>query len=78
MGERPEIECRDCNGNGWRPRRWSFNSRVQLTEETCEHCHGYGWRLATDDEWNDLSEDAYSDMCEGEPPLSVDERRQLA
>ena len=34
----PDIECPRCNGNGWLPKRWGFNSRVQLTEEDCPSC----------------------------------------
>lgn len=77
IDERPEIECPDCDGNGWLPKRWGFNSRVQLTEETCEYCDGTGWRRVTDDEWNDMSADAYSDMCESEPPMSAAERDEV-
>lgn len=75
---RPEIECPTCNGNGWRMARWGFNRRVQLSEEDCRECNATGWRPMTDEEWNDWSADRYSDMCEGEPPLSLDEQHALA
>ena len=45
-----DIECKRCVGNGWIPRRWGFNSRVQLTEEDCPDCCGHGWRSADVDE----------------------------
>ena len=32
----------------------------------------------TEDEINQAAEDAYSDMCEGEPPISADERYRMA
>lgn len=73
-----DIECRRCDGNGWIPRRWGFNSRVQLTEEDCPECHGHGWRPMTQDEIDDAAADAFSDMCEGEPPITMDERHQMA
>lgn len=76
--EPSEIECRDCHGNGWLPRRWAFNSRVQFTEEDCPHCNGHGWRAPTQEELDDMAADAFSDMCESEPPLSMDERHQIA
>lgn len=78
MQHDPEIECRDCDGNGWLPRRWGFNSRVQLSEEDCPHCNGTGWRAPTDEEAADMAADAFSDMCEGEPPVSVQERYEAA
>lgn len=78
MPDTPEIECPDCDGNGWLPRRWAFNSRVQLTEEDCPACNGAGWRPMTDDERDDAAADAFSDMCEGEPPITMDERHAMA
>lgn len=74
----PEIECPDCRGNGWLPRRWGFNSRVQLSEEDCPHCQGYGYRPMTQDEIDDAAADAFSDMCEGEPPVTMQERYEAA
>lgn len=73
-----DIECTRCKGNGWLPRRWGFNSRVQLTEEDCPDCLGNGWRPMTQDEIDDAAADAFSDMCEGEPPISVSESYQMA
>ena len=73
----PEIECPACDGNGWLPRRWAFNSRVQLTEETCTECNGTGWRVMTDDEAADAAEAAHDAMCEGEPPLTFAEGAEI-
>ena len=70
----PEIECPACDGNGWLPRRWAFNSRVQLTEEDCTECNRTGWRTMTQDEADDAAADAFSDLCEGEPPMTAQER----
>ena len=73
-----DIECKRCDGNGWIPRRWGFNSRVQLTEEDCPDCCGHGWCPMTQDEIDDAAADAFSDMCEGEPPVTMAERYQMA
>jgi hypothetical protein len=43
----------------------------------CEHCHGTG-ECACDECVNTAAENAFSDMCESEPPLSADERYQAA
>ena len=72
IDERPEIECPECDGYGFIP------PLVRMGETTeCEHCAGTGWRQPTDDEWNDMSADAYSDMCESEPPMSAAERDEV-
>ena len=72
----PEIECPECEGNGW------IGKRVPMLgggvyEVTCEHCNGHGWRAMTDDEANDRAADAFSDMCESEPPLTMAERAEF-
>lgn len=77
-GFAPDIECPRCDGNGWLPRRWAFNSRVQLSEEDCPDCLGHGWRPMTADEIDDAAEGAFSDLCEGEPPISAQERHEAA
>jgi DnaJ-class molecular chaperone len=77
-GFTPDTECTRCDGNGWLPRRWSFNSRVQLTEEDCPDCGGHGWRAMTPDEIDDAAADAFSNMCEGEPPVTMQERYEAA
>jgi len=74
----PDVECTRCDGNGWIPRRWAFNSRVQLSEEDCPDCCGHGWRPMTQDEIDDAAADAFSDMCEGEPPVTMAEQYQRA
>lgn len=73
----PDIECPACNGNGWLPRRWGFNSRVQLTEEDCPECLGHGYRPMTQDEIDDAAEQqAERDMSE--PPVTMDEQHRAA
>lgn len=74
----PDVECKRCDGNSWLLKRWAFNSRVQLTEEDCPECCGHGWRPMTQDEMDDAASDAFSDMCEGEPPISMEERYREA
>lgn len=71
-----EIECVQCDGNGWIAKRLP---RVGggLHEVNCIDCSGHGWRLETEDEANDRAADAFSDMCEGEPPMSFSERSEM-
>ena len=69
-----EIECRDCDGNGERLLNWTFQNRRHRTVEQCPACNGHGWRAPTDDESAEIAENAFSDMCEGEPPLSFAEK----
>lgn len=73
----PDVECPRCNGNGWLPRRWGFNSRVQLTEENCPDCCGHGWRPMTQDEIDDAAEQQADDSM-SEPPMSMDEQHRAA
>jgi DnaJ-class molecular chaperone len=68
-----EIECRECDGYGWATRREPTN-----IDGDCPACNGTGWRAPTEDEINDRAADAYSDMCENEPPLSAQERHEVA
>ena len=42
----------------------------------CNACDGHGWRPMTVDEIDDAAADAFSDMCEGEPPITMQERHQ--
>jgi DnaJ-class molecular chaperone len=76
-GFTPDIECTDCDGNGFTMKRLP---RVGggLHEVNCETCGGHGWRPMTQDEIEDAAADAFSDMCEGEPPISADERHRAA
>ena len=68
----PEIECPECEGLGF------FPPLVRMGETTeCEHCAGTGWRQMTDEEHADACADAYSDMCESEPPMSAAERAAM-
>lgn len=70
--ERPEIECRQCDGQG------CVLPEKRMGSTDCPACDGQGWRPATDEEWNDLSADAWSDLCESEPPVSLSEQHQMA
>lgn len=73
----PDIECKRCDGNGWIEQR---NPRLGrgVYQEDCPDCHGHGWRPMTQDEMDDAAADAFSDMCEGEPPVTMQERYQAA
>lgn len=82
-----DIECTTCNGHGEvcgvNPNRRSrFVGHDDLSPDDftveCPDCHGHGWRPMTDDEIEDAAADAFSDLCEGEPPISADERYQIA
>jgi DnaJ-class molecular chaperone len=67
-----EIECPECCGNG---QTIGPNSGEDII---CPHCNGHGWRAMTEEEENDRAADAYSDMCEGEPPITAQERHEAA
>lgn len=73
----PDIQCKRCDGNGWVEVRRHGILRG-LHQEDCPDCHGHGWRPMTQDEIDDAAADAFSDMCEGEPPMSLDEQHHLA
>lgn len=78
MTDPHEIECCDCAGNGQlmvenpNPLMRGWHNMV------CEACNGAGWRQPTDDEIDAMSENAFSDMCEGEPPITMQERHEAA
>lgn len=83
----PDIECTRCNGTGEvcgvNPNRRSrFVGMDDLSPDDftveCSDCCGVGWRPMTDEEMDRAAEDAFSDMCEGEPPVSVDEQHRSA
>ena len=69
----PEIECPDCQGHGWRLCPGTLDDSGQ-----CPDCCGHGWRPMTDDELADAAEAQHEAMCEGEPPVSMDEMHQRA
>ena len=69
-----EIECTDCDGEG---RIWNNADPTSGQYVDCDACHGDGWREPTQEELNDMAADAFSDMCEGEPPLSFAERAEM-
>lgn len=76
-GFTPDVECTDCDGNGFTMKRQPRLGRG-LYEVDCETCCGHGWRPMTQDEMDDAAADAFSDMCEGEPPISAQERYEAA
>lgn len=76
-GFAPDIECTACHGDGHILKRAPRLGRG-LYEITCEECLGHGWRPMTQDEIDDAAADAFSDMCEGEPPISAQERYEAA
>lgn len=76
-GFAPDIECKRCDGNGWVERR---NPRLGsgVYQEDCPDCLGHGWRPMTQDELDDAAADAFSDLCEGEPPVTMQEQYEAA
>jgi DnaJ-class molecular chaperone len=77
MTENHEIECPECDGNGWIAKRAPLLG-PGVYEADCDFCGGHGWREMTDDEAADYASDAFSEMCESEPPLTMIERRTIA
>lgn len=73
MPDTPEIECPDCDGNGFIPPHKRMSEFAD-----CAACNGAGWRPMTDEERDNAAADAFSDMCEGEPPITMDERHAMA
>ena len=76
-GFAPDIECKRCDGNGWIEVRRHGILRG-LHQEDCPGCCGHGWRPMTQDELDDAAERAFSDMCEGEPPITMAEHHARA
>lgn len=72
-----EIECPECEGNGWIGKRLPMLGGG-VHEVNCEACNGTGWRAMTEDEENDAAEAAYEAMCTSEPPVSMKERHEAA
>lgn len=64
-----EIECRDCQGHGWRLLPFSVDESAP-----CPDCNGEGWRAPTDDELADMAERQAEDAASGEPPVTVQEQ----
>lgn len=86
-GFAPDIKCPRCNGHGEvcgvNPNRRSrFVGHDDLSPDDftveCSECCGTGWRPMTQDEIDDAVADAFSDMCEGEPPVTMQERHEAA
>lgn len=53
-------------------------ARYRKAAAPCPKCWGTGDRPMTDEEWSDWSADRFSDQCEGEPPVSLDEQHASA
>lgn len=70
-----EIECPDCDGTG---DIWNNNDPTSGQRVDCDECKGTGWRAPTDEERDDMAANAFSDMCEGEPPITAQERHEAA
>lgn len=67
-----EIECHECCGNG------QILGPKSGEDIICPHCNGAGWRPETEDEADARAEAAYDRQFEGEPPLSAQERYEIA
>ena len=67
--EAPEIECPECEGNGWVAKRLP-RLGGGVYEVNCEHCSGYGWRNMTADE--------LADRAERQDPVSHDVKQAFA
>lgn len=86
-GFAPDIECPRCNGTGevcgvTPSRRSRFVGMDDLSPDDytveCPDCCGHGWRPMSDEEMDQAAEDAFSDMSEGEPPVTAQERYERA
>lgn len=66
------IECPECCGNG---QTIGPNGGEDII---CPLCQGEGWRETTQDELDDMAADAFSDMCESEPPITMQEKYEQA
>lgn len=66
-----DVECSTCAGTGE-----IYNSHECMKD--CPACSGRGWRPMTADEIEAAAEAAFSDGCEGEPPVSAQERYEAA
>jgi DnaJ-class molecular chaperone len=69
-----EIECPDCDGEG---RIWNNCDPTSGQSVDCDACNGKGWREPTQDEADNMAEDAYQRQFEGEPPMSFAERTEM-
>lgn len=80
-----EIECPDCEGEGWveHPHRHNHSSIVAESppdpvKVDCEECNGTGWREPTEDELADMAERQAEDAASGEPPVTMQEQYEAA
>ena len=72
----PEIECPDCDGEGWTLKR-NLSLGPGLYEHDCEACKGHGWRSMTDDELDAAAERQAEDAM-SEPPVTMQEDYERA
>jgi DnaJ-class molecular chaperone len=71
----PAARCIECNGDGEVPHPRPEHAESPTVE--CDHCGGDG-ECGCDDCVNTASENAFSDMCESEPPMTMREQQELA
>lgn len=69
-----KARCTECDGEG---RIWNNADPTSGQSADCEHCSGSG-ECGCDDCVSTASENAFSDMCESEPPISAQERYEAA
>lgn len=68
------VACRECHGEGL---IWNNADPTSGQSVDCEHCEGSG-ECECEDCMSDAAEAAHERMIDGEPPLSADERYQMA
>jgi len=71
-----KATCLECDGEGERYITAPGLPRAPHPID-CEHCDGTG-ECGCSECVNTASENAFSDMCESEPPLSAQERHEAA
>lgn len=75
------ARCIECGGDGQvekpEPLEVQYGGPYEVEYIDCPHCCGEG-ECECRDCVDTASENAFSDMCESEPPLSIDERHQMA
>ena len=79
-----KVRCVECEGEGEFEHPFIGNCSSIVAESPpdpvmfdCEHCEGTG-ECGCDECVSTASENAFSDLCESEPPLSAQERHEAA
>ncbi|QUT07896.1 hypothetical protein KFK14_11205 [Sphingobium phenoxybenzoativorans] len=72
----PDVECTDCDGNGFTMKRQP-RLGPGIYEVECGTCCGHGWRPMTDDELDAAAERQAQDAM-SEPPVTLDEQHRAA